>query len=111
MAHMPASESSPACLQVPDAKYMNVGSGTQLRQLLYAGVANSKSKQPASKAASKAAKGKAAAADDRLELERVFKVSCTAAVGQAIVPSVDRVISMASRYPNLFTGMSACQAS
>lgn len=68
-------ESWPTCLQVPDAQHMNVGSGTQLRQLLYAGVANSKSKQPAHKAA---AKGEAAAADDRLELERVFKVSCTA---------------------------------
>lgn len=60
-----------ASSKVPDAQHMNVGSGTQLRQLLYAGVANSKSKQPAHKAA---AKGEAAAADDRLELERVFKV-------------------------------------
>ena len=82
---------------------MNVGSGTQLRQLLYAGVANSKSKQPASKAAVKAA--------DCLEVERVFKVSCTAAVGQATGPSVDQVIFMASRWSTLLAGMSACQAS
>ena len=80
------------CLQgrVPDAQHMNVGSGTQLRQLLYAGVANSKSKQPASKAT---AKGEAAAADDCLEFERVFKVSCTAVVWQATCPSVVKATS------------------
>ncbi len=83
-------ESWPTCLQVPDAQHMNVGSGTQLRQLLYAGVANSKSKQPAHKAAVKTAKGEAAAADDRLELERVFKVSCTAVVGQAAISLLTR---------------------
>ena len=43
--------------RVPDAEFMNVGSGPQIRQLLFAGVANANS------------------GEDFLELERVFKAS------------------------------------
>ena len=47
--------------RVPDAEFMNVGSGPQIRQLLFAGVANANS-GPDKK-------------EDFLELERVFKAS------------------------------------
>ena len=46
-----------AAKRVPDAEQMNIGSGPQIRQLLFAGLPNAKNDQ-----------------SEKLELERVFKV-------------------------------------
>ena len=54
-----------AASRVEGAKYMNVGSGAQIRQLLFAGTLNAN--QPCKK-------GKAKPPENRLEYSRVFKV-------------------------------------
>ncbi len=55
-----------AASKVEGAKHMNVGSGDQIRQLLFAGTLNAK--QPAKE------KGKAKPPDNRLDCSRTFKV-------------------------------------
>lgn len=62
-----------ATARVPDARYMNVGSGPQVQQLLFAG---------ATKDASKGrGKAKEAAAEMAVPLERVFKVGLMGGIG------------------------------
>ncbi|KAF2309841.1 hypothetical protein GH714_005344 [Hevea brasiliensis] len=62
-----------ACKYCPDAKYMNVGSDTQLRQLFFGGIANRKDDT------------------DSLPHERIFKI-----------PNVDKVIEEGKKAPTKF---------
>lgn len=52
--------------RVPDAEFMNVGSGTQIRQLMFAGVPNNRTDKR-----------------ENLEMERAFKACLTMALRYA----------------------------
>ncbi|XP_050217139.1 DNA polymerase I A, chloroplastic/mitochondrial [Mercurialis annua] len=69
-----------ACKYCPDAKYMNVGSDTQLRQLFFGGVANSK---------------------DSVEIPPIEK--------KIKVPNVDNVIEEGKKAPKKFRTISLCR--
>ncbi|XP_057506987.1 LOW QUALITY PROTEIN: DNA polymerase I A, chloroplastic/mitochondrial-like [Actinidia eriantha] len=64
----------------PDAKYMNVGSDTQLRQLFFGGISNSK------------------APDQSLPMEKKFKV-----------PNIENVIEEGKKTPSKFCNIKLCR--
>jgi len=69
-----------ASSKVPGAENMNVGSGTQIRQLLFAGVQNQKPEKGS------------------LELERVFKVGLQHFQQSTAVPSLQALVIAAVRF-------------